>query len=79
MERCLIEKSLRNVEYGVRKMLDRYWWIRNKINTTSAFSNSETEERYELMKELKYLENYLRLLDIQSFEVKSEWLVFKIK
>lgn len=79
MDRCLIEKSSNEIEYGIRQMLDRYWWIRNKINTTSAFTSDETIERVELMKELKYLESYLRLLGIQSFEVKSEWLVFNIK
>lgn len=79
MERCLIEKSSNEIEYGVRQMLDRYYWIRNKINTTSAFTNEETRERSELMQEEKILNSYLRMLGIQDFEVKSEWIIFNIK
>ncbi|MCX0396207.1 hypothetical protein LI014_02255 [Clostridium perfringens] len=79
MERCLIEKSKNEIEYGVRQMLDRYYWVRNKINTTNAFTNEETKERLELMQEEKFLNRYLKMLGIQDFEIKNEWIVFNIK
>ncbi|MDM0587737.1 hypothetical protein QTH25_13250 [Clostridium perfringens] len=79
MEKCLIEKSKNEIEYGVRQMLDRYYWIRNRINTTNAFTNEETKERLELMQEEKFLNRYLKMLEIQDFEIKNEWIVFNIK
>lgn len=79
MERCLIEKGSNEIEYGIRQMLDRYYWIRNKIKTTNAFTNEETKERLELMQEREFLSNYLRMLGIQDFEIKSEWIVFNIR
>lgn len=79
MERCLIEKSSNEIEYGVRQMLDRYYWIRNKIKTTSTFTNEETKERLELMQERNFLSGYLRMLGIQDFEIKNEWIVFNLK
>lgn len=79
MERCLIEKSSIDVEYGVRQMLDRYWFIRDKINKTSAYTTSETKERLTLINERELLSRYLRMLGIQDFEIKSEWIIFNIK
>ncbi|MDK0621559.1 hypothetical protein P5E90_12015 [Clostridium perfringens] len=79
MEKCLIEKSKNEIEYGVRQMLDRYYWVRNKINTTNVFTNEETKERLELMQEEEFLNGYLRMLGIQDFEIKNEWIVFNIK
>lgn len=79
MERCLIERSSKDVEYGMRKMLERYHLIINKLNDTSAYTSYETRERMKLIEEKEYLESYLRFFDIQSFEIKSEWLVFNIK
>lgn len=79
MERCLIIKSKNEVEYGVRLMLDRYWFVREKIKNTNAYTDEETKERLELIKERQLLENYLHMMGIQSFEVKSDWLVFKIE
>lgn len=79
MQRCLIEKSSNEIEYGIRQMLDRYYWIRNRINTTNAFTNKETKERLELMQEEKFLNRYLRMLGIQDFEIKNKWIVFNLK
>ncbi|KQC91317.1 hypothetical protein AM596_15420 [Clostridium perfringens CP4] len=79
MEKCLIEKSKNEIEYGVRQMLDRYYWVRDKINTTNAFTNEETKERLELIQEEKFLNRYLKMLGIQDFEIKNEWIVFNIK
>lgn len=78
MERCLIEKNSNEIEYGIRQMLDRYWYIREKINKTSAYTTRETEERLDLIKERQLLGEYLKMLGIQDFELKSEWLVFNI-
>ena len=79
MKKCLIERDLSEIEYGVRQMLDRYYWVRNRINTTNAFTNEETKERLELMQEEKFLNRYLKMLGIQDFEIKNEWIVFNIK
>lgn len=78
MEKCLIEKRANNVEYGIRKMIDRYLFLRNKINSSCAYSKSETEERIKLIEERILLEGYLRLLDIQSFEIKGDYVVFNL-
>lgn len=79
MERCCIVKDKNEIEYGIRQMLDRYWFVREKINKTSAYTTGETKERLELIEERKFLGEYLRMLSIQDFEIKSEWLVFNIE
>lgn len=79
MERCCIVKDKNEIEYGIRQMLDRYWFVREKINKTSAYTTGETKERLELIEERKFLGEYLRMLGIQDFEIKSEWLVFNIE
>lgn len=78
MERCLIEKRVDEIEYGVRQMLDRYWFIRDRLNETSAYTDDETKERMELIEERKFLQRYLKMLGIQDFEIKSSWIVFKV-
>lgn len=79
MERCCIIKDKNEIEYGLRQMLDRYWYVREKLNKTSAYSTEETKERLELLEERKLLGGYLRMLGIQDFEIKSEWIVFNIE
>ncbi|MDU3410026.1 hypothetical protein [Clostridium sp.] len=79
MERCCIVKDKNEIEYGIRQMLDRYWFVREKINKTSAYTTGETKERLELIEERKFLGEYLRMLGIQEFEIKSEWFVFNIE
>lgn len=79
MERCLIERSVIEVEYEIRQMLDRYLWIRNKIKSINAYTYGETKERIELMEERKFLQRYLKMIGIQDFEIKNEWLVFNIE
>lgn len=78
MERCLIKKNPIEIEYGVRQMLDRYWYVREKINNTNAYTDDETKERIELINERYFLGGYLKMLGIQDFEIKSEWLVFNM-
>jgi nuclear transport factor 2 (NTF2) superfamily protein len=79
MERCCIIKDKNEIEYGVRQMLERYWYVRNKINKTNAYTDDETKERIKFIQEREFLQKYLKMLGIQDFEIKSEWLVFNIE
>lgn len=74
----IVIRSKKDIEYGVNGIIERYVWIRNKINKTSAYSTSETEERLELLKERTILNNILRQLDIQDFELDNEENDFSI-
>jgi len=71
-------KSKKEIEYGVNGIIERYICIRNKIKKTSAYSTSETEERLDLLKERTILNNILRQLDIQDFELDNEENDFSI-
>lgn len=71
-------KNKKAIEYGINDIIERYIWIRNKINKTSAYSTSETEERLNLLKEQNILMNILRKLDIQDFELDNKENEFKI-
>lgn len=74
----IVIKNKKDIEYGVNTIIERYIWIRNKINKTSAYSTKETEERLSLLKEQDILIDVLRKLDIQDFELDNEENEFKI-
>lgn len=78
MDKCLIKKSSIEIEYGIETIIERYLWIRNILNNTNAYTDQETKERIELIQERKFLEKYLKIIGIQDFELKNEYIIFKI-
>lgn len=78
VDMCLIEKRAKDVEYGIEEILELYYNIREKLNSTSAYTDKETKERIELMLERDILQRHLRMLGIQDFEIKDECIKFNI-
>lgn len=76
MESYKIEKNLNTIEYGVRKMIDRYLFLSNKINKLNSYNKESHIERIKLIEERKLLEDYLRFLDIQPSKIKDDLVAF---
>jgi hypothetical protein len=65
-------RNQKDIEYGVNSIIERYLWVKNKISKTSAYSLNETKERLELIIERDILDEILRQLDIQDFELDKD-------
>lgn len=71
-------KPKSTIENGINQMIERYCWLRERLNGTSASSKEETVKRLKMMEEMELLQGYLKILNIQDFELKEEEFNFKI-
>lgn len=66
-----IQKSAKAIESGMEDIIERYLWLRDKINNGSAYTREEVENRLGWMQEADTLSWVIRMLDIQDFELKE--------
>ena len=57
-----IQKDKTNVENGIEWMIARYLYLKNVINNHSAYTEEETKNRLDYMKERNILEGCLRFI-----------------
>lgn len=75
---CDINKDVKTIEHGIESIIYRYKDICNKMAKTTAYTDEETVNRLELIRERECLRDCLRSLGIQDFEIKSKFVDFKI-
>ncbi|MPM85066.1 hypothetical protein SDC9_132143 [bioreactor metagenome] len=76
---CKLQKDVKTIEDGIESIMYRYKEVCNKLAKTSAYTNQETIDRMQLIMERKSLSNCLRYMGIQDFEIKSNFVDFKIR
>ena len=67
-----IQKDKTNIENGIEWMIARYLYLKNVINNHSAYTEEETKNRLDYMKERNILEGCLRFMDILPSYIKDE-------
>lgn len=67
-----IVKSTAQVKSGLEDMIDRYLHLREILKTGSASTLHECEQRIKYMNEFVLLDNILKNMGIQGFELESE-------
>lgn len=77
-EKQILQKEKVDIQDGIDKTIQRYLWVRDYINKNSAYTKSECECRLGLIAEREILDRVLRLMDIQDFELKSEWVEIEL-
>ena len=76
---CKLQKDTKTIESGIESIVYRYKEVCYKLAKTSAYTDEETINRLELIRERKCLSDCLRSMGIQDFEIKSKFVDFKIR
>jgi RIO-like serine/threonine protein kinase len=78
LDKTIIQKDKKDIINGIEKLIERYNFLKDKINNTSAYTDEETLRRLEYIKERKIVERILNQMNIQTFEIKSDWVEVEI-
>lgn len=74
----IITKDIQDITNGVQQMIERYIFLRDKLNRTSAYTEEETQERLKNIQERKTIEHILYSMNIQAFEIKYDFYKINI-
>lgn len=67
-----IQLSKYRTEKGVESLINEYNRLREEVNSQSAFTKKECEQRLKLLQEYESIENTLRVyFSLQSFEYRG--------
>jgi hypothetical protein len=69
-----LHKNKKDIEYGIEEIIERYSFVKDKLNHSSAYTDEETVERLKLTRERNTLIWVLGVMGIQDFELKDKYV-----